>query len=87
MKFTFAVIAWAVSTSVTNAFAPIKALKSTSSALGMSAVQTPTYTFTKSEEVFAEALEVSLDDLIDASAIFDQTSFASFHKTMYILCR
>jgi hypothetical protein len=30
-----------------------------STAMSMSAVQTPTYTFTKSEEIFAEAKEVS----------------------------
>jgi hypothetical protein len=59
MKFVIAATALALSTSCSLAFAPIKTVHS-STTLGMSAVQTPTYSFTKSEEVFAEALEVSL---------------------------
>lgn len=61
MKFVIAVTAFALSTSFSAAFAPIKAVHSSSTTmLGMSAVQTPVYSFTKSEEVFAEALEVSM---------------------------
>jgi hypothetical protein len=58
MKFIAAATALALSTSFSVAFVP--AINSpVSKSLKMSADETPTYTFTKSEEVFAEALEVS----------------------------
>jgi hypothetical protein len=56
MKFVFA-CTLALTASV-GAFAPSTAFARTTSALSMSAVETPTYTFTKSEEIFAEAQHV-----------------------------
>jgi hypothetical protein len=56
MKFVFAACTLALTASV-GAFAPSTAFARTNSALS-SAVQTPTYTFTKSEEIFAEAQHV-----------------------------
>lgn len=55
MKFVFA-CTLALTASV-GAFAPNTAF-ARSSARSMSAVETPTYTFTKSEEIFAEAQDV-----------------------------
>lgn len=55
MKFVFA-CTLALTASV-GAFAPNTAF-ARSSAVSMSAVETPTYTFTKSEEIFAEAQHV-----------------------------
>jgi len=42
-----------------TAFAPAASTGGQRSALSMTATGTPTYTFTKSEEIFAEAQEVS----------------------------
>jgi hypothetical protein len=55
MKFAIAaaVLAGSAAAFSTPAFA------TKSSTLKMSAVETPTYTFTKSEQIFAEAQEVS----------------------------
>jgi hypothetical protein len=57
MKFVLAFSTLALTASVGAAFAPGKAF-ARSSSLSMSAVETPTYTFTKSEEIFAEAQDV-----------------------------
>ncbi len=57
MKFssaTLLILASSVAAFSFPAFSP-----RTSTVMSMSAVQTPTYTFTKSEEIFAEAKEVS----------------------------
>ena len=61
MKFTLAVTALALATS-SQAFSPLATARHSSSptALHMAgATETKTYTFTKSEEIFAEAKEVS----------------------------
>jgi len=58
MKFSAAsllLLAGSASAFSSPAFAPRSSL-----ALKMSVVQTPTYTFAKSEEIFAEAKEVSI---------------------------
>jgi hypothetical protein len=57
MKFSLACTTLALTASMGAAFAPTKAF-ARSSVLDMSAVETPTYTFTKSEEIFAEAKTV-----------------------------
>ena len=56
MKFTTAVTTLALATSV-SAFAPVNVARQGTSL--NSAVESTTYTFTKSEEIFAEAQEVS----------------------------
>ena len=64
MKLTLATLA--LTASLSGAFAPNGKAFATrsSSSLGMSAVETPaTYTFTKSEEIFAEAKEVRERDV------------------------
>ena len=62
MKFTLAVSALALAAS-SEAFSPLASSRSVSSALKMAeATQTKKYTFTKSEEIFAEAKEVRLDE-------------------------
>jgi hypothetical protein len=58
MKFVLACSTLALTASLAGAFAPSKAF-ARSTARSMSAVETPTFTFTKSEEIFAEAQNVS----------------------------
>jgi hypothetical protein len=58
MKFSSAallILAGSVAAFSSPAFTP----RTSTTVMSMSAVQTPTYTFTKSEEIFAEAKEVS----------------------------
>jgi len=58
MKFALPCSTFLALAASSAAFAPAKSFARQSSNLGMSAVETPTYTFTKSEEIFAEAQEV-----------------------------
>ena len=61
MKFTLAVSVLALAAS-SEAFSPLASPRSVSSALKMAeATQTKKYTFTKSEEIFAEAKEVRMN--------------------------
>ncbi len=57
LKMKFAIGITALLASGASAFAPSKAAAHSSS-LSSTAEATPTYTFTKSEEIFAEAQEV-----------------------------
>jgi hypothetical protein len=59
MKFALACSTLALTASMGAAFAPSTAF-ARSSSLSMSAVETPTFTFTKSEEIFAEAQNVRI---------------------------
>ena len=54
----FKLAVYALSFSASAAFTPLMASSRTSSGLSMSAVDSATYTFTKSEEIFAEAQTV-----------------------------
>jgi hypothetical protein len=58
MKFALAVSALSLTTSV--AFMPLTASSRQNVGLSMSAVESATYTFTKSDEIFAEAQSVGL---------------------------
>lgn len=59
MKFAVAITSLALASPLTAAFAPVKFAGASSSRLYMAdATETKTYTFTKSEEIFAEAQTV-----------------------------